>query len=213
MNQSAIPNGRWSWLAAKPAQASSGVCHACAGRAVVGGDAESELEEEIKRPGLKATLRWSDRPYTYTEVMNLPVGEKGRGFYIAFTEDAKGVKTFHKVGQSTRSFRVRFKEGTDKGHPYPNWKFYLGFYPTGVDDAIEHAIARTLVRAVKDKENNMKKYHKSPRDTLRARGDIHISNLLPTAFVGLLTDAYKPGKAPAGNTLLVPRHQLWELNP
>lgn len=223
MNTSTIPNGRWGWLAAEPEQPAAGVCHACSRRAVAARvteprqpaartqAAESELEEEIKRPALRANLKWSG-PYSYATITHpdFPLGGK-RGFYIAFSGDLKtkgGV--IHKVGQTTRDFRARFE--TDPR--YKAWRYYLGLFSTGIDDAIEHAITRTLMRAGLPLPD-----HKQPRDVLLASGPIRISHPLPADLVQHLKAAYSTstypyaGRPPTGNTLRVPKDQLWELEP
>lgn len=165
----------------------------------------NELEEEIRRPSLSVNLRWSG-PYSYATVVNpqFPAGGK-RGFYVAVSGNPPQIM---KVGQTTRDFRTRFVQDAR----YQRWRFYLGVYPpTGVDDAIEHAIARTLMRA-----GHRLPEHGQPRDTLRPLGPIRVSHPLPPDLIELLATAYRattpgPYAQPRDKrSLILNRNQLWE---
>jgi hypothetical protein len=149
------------------------------------------LEEEIARPGLEVTLQWSG-PYTWSDVRQRPILGNESGFYIAFTRDLGNTQGIpgvlvRKVGKTERSFRARFGE-----KDYRSWSFFIAPYPTPAmklavtrASAIEHAIARTLMRAGEGMPA-----HQMPRSVLLASAPIKLTNPLPPDWQSKLSAAY-----------------------
>jgi hypothetical protein len=186
---------------------------------------QQELEEEISRRGLSVRLNWFG-PYPYSAVLTNDVGKKP-GFYIAFTpRDGK----IQKVGRTSRSFAERFDDAKAKPR-YQNWHFHLAPYNSGIEEAIEHAIARALMRA-----GEAMPEHGQPRDILHPLATIKIVKPLPPRLLPKLLGAYTmpsrehatasrdkrgaflaPEAYPKGpknpSVLQLDPNQLWEFDP
>jgi hypothetical protein len=154
-----------------------------------------ELEEEIYRRGMTVKLSWSRAPMTHADILAKRKALRG-GIYIRVNAMGRPIK----VGK-TIDFHDRTKS-------YPaTARFWIASIttsekdPTGIVEAVEHAVARTLMRL-----GYSLPYHHQPRSALEtSRGyKIIIRNLLPAPYVRSVSSAYgrpvatshtPPGKA------------------
>jgi hypothetical protein len=153
-----------------------------------------ELEDEIRRP-LKVTLRWSS-PLTRKQIIDDRLWDQKGGVYIKMDGGKPS-----KVGKASR-FIQRLKERDYRNATTS--RFYLAKItaagekdPVGILEAVEHAVARTLLRMGKELPD-----HSVPGTTLTAGSkSIEITNVVPSVFVRDLPTAYtqfQPLKHPKG---------------
>lgn len=128
----------------------------------------SELEEEMARRPFDVRLKWSDRAIKHSELSGPHGWRRSRGgIYIQLGPAGQLLK----VGKAI-NFHDRLRD-----YP-PSSSFWLAQIdpdPAGILEAVEHAVARTLLRL----RQNLPA-HDRPRDALTAtRGRIIVRDVLP----------------------------------
>jgi hypothetical protein len=146
-----------------------------------------EFEQETYLGPLTATLRWTDKPLTYTQVSK--IHDYG-GVYIALLKPPGGKITILKVGLTgTFARRMKDRQYVDLYNQHKrNLHFYLAEVRGvrgmrgigGVVQMVELALARLLRRSGDLTGNQL------PKVPVTTRGAVKIINVLPPTLAGLL---------------------------